>query len=182
MGERRDFKQYQIDLVYDLQEGCCPLCGAGLEQTGFHRHHKNSDHADNSVSNLTLLCPRCHHSKAGLSNPYIDHQKQEMMVLEKANSIIEQILNPQTVEIVDAKGNTQTKVLELSGVVLDKLTDMLSLSLRVSRNATDVDYGREFTPASIKLQRSMADQDARLQSFMDGVMYGVKKALEVKME
>jgi len=105
-----------------------------------------------------------------------------MMVLEKANSIIEQILNPQTVEIVDAKGNTQTKVLELSGVVLDKLTDMLSLSLRVSRNATDVDYGREFTPASIKLQRSIADQDARLQSFMDGVMYGVKRALEVKLE
>lgn len=174
---RRDFKQWQIDLVYEEQEGCCTRCGAGLEQTGFHRHHKDGDHANNSLSNLELLCPRCHHSLSGLTNPYTQHKEKEAFVLEKAMNIVESILSPQTVEVTDAKGNKSTKVLELSGVVLDKLTDTLSMILSVSRNVNEVDYGREFTPSSIKLMRKSSEAEIQAQAYMDGYLEGIKKAL-----
>ena len=171
---RKDFSQYQIDIVYNLQDGSCPKCGAGLEQTGMNRHHKDKDHTNNSISNLELLCPRCHHALSGLSNPYTRHKQQEELVLSKINDIVQQILSPQTVEVVDGKGNKTTKVLELSGVILDKLVDSLTLSLKVSRNVTDVDYGREFTPNAIKIQRKMMEAEVSGESYMSGYMEGVK--------
>lgn len=175
--ERRDFSKFQVDLVYLSQDGICPLCGAGLEQTGFHRHHKNGDANDNSLGNLQLVCPRCHHSKSGLSNPYTQHKEQEKIVLGKLNEIVQLILEPQIVEVTDSKGNKATKALELSGVVLEKLVDALTMSLKVSRNTTDVDYGREFTPDAIKIQRKMIEATVSGDAYIEGYMTGVKDTL-----
>ena len=176
--ERQDFKKWQVDIVYsDVQEGQCSRCPASLENTGFHKHHKDKNPANNEISNLELLCPRCHHSLAGLSNPYTEHREQERLVLQKINLLVNQILEPQVVKYVDSKGVEQSKVLELSGVVLDKLVDVLSLSLKVSKNVTDVDYGIQYTPAIIKLQRKMAEQEAMADKYIEGYMQAVKDTL-----
>ena len=163
--DRKDFKKWQVDVVFnEVQQGQCANCGAGLEQTGFHRDHVDGDHSNNETDNLQLLCPKCHWAKAGEGkNPYTEHQEQEKRVLTKLNELIEQALDPSS---------------KVSGAAMEKMVDAMSMSLKVSRNVTDVDYGREHTPASVKMQRRMAEQEIQLQSFMDGVMFGVKKALD----
>ena len=165
MSERRDFKRWVIDLCFEAQQGLCSKCGVSLESEPYHAHHKNKDNTDNSLTNIELLCVKCHHGTYAES-AYEKHKAQEVKTLIDLNKLIDSALDPAS---------------KISGAALEKLLEAMTLALRVSRNATEVDYGAMRTPASIKLQRSMADQDARLQSFMDGVMYGVKKTLEVKL-
>jgi len=161
--DRKMWKAWAVDAVYQSQEGLCQNCGASLEQTGFHQHHKNGDHSDNSLDNLALLCPRCHHATfGGDKNPYTAHQEQESRILEKLNALIEQALDPNT---------------KVSGASMEKLVDAMSMSLKVSRNVTDVDYGRQYTPAAVKLQRKMADQEAQAESYMAGYMDAVKQLI-----
>jgi len=161
--DRKMWKKWAVDAIYEMQEGVCSNCGAGLEQTGFHQHHKNEDHSDNSLENLVLLCPRCHHATfGGDKNPYTAQQEQEGRILEKLNILIEQALDPNT---------------KVSGASMEKLVDAMGLSLKVSRSVTDVDYGRQYTPAAVKLQRKMADQEAQAESYMAGYMDAVKQLI-----
>jgi hypothetical protein len=66
---------------------------------------------------------------------------------------------------------------KMSGATLEKLIEGLSMSLKVSRNATDLDYGMLRTPPSIKLRRNMADQEARQDAFFEGYSQAVKDTL-----
>lgn len=177
MGQssRKDFKQWQVDIVYELQDGCCATCGAGLEQTGFHRHHKNEKHEDNSTDNLELHCPRCHHAKAGGTfNAYEKHKEQEKIVLDKINKVLDQVLDPPQQE--------DGKIKPLSGTVLEQTVDAIQLSLKVSRNATDIDYGREYMPASVRAKRKTVDMMAKMDSYVEGYMDAVKQLMPKLVE
>lgn len=181
--DRRDFSEDQVDLVYKIQGGCCHSCGASLDQTGYHRHHIDKNHHNNTIDNLWLDCPRCHHAKTGLSNPYTDHKKQEAIVLKKLNEVLDLMIEPKIIDLVDAKGAKSTKVLELSGVVLEKVVDGLTMSLKVSRNLTDVDYGKEYTPTAIRIQRKMMEAQVLGETWIEGYMQAVKDTLsKIKIE
>ena len=159
--DRKDFEKWKVDLVYELQEGQCANCPAALEQTGFHRDHIDGDHTNRELDNLQLLCPRCHHAKSGEGeNPYTVHQKQEQFVLEKINEVIE----------LAAQG-------KMSGAAVEKAATAMTLSLKVSRNANDVDYGREYMPAAIKLQRKLAEQRMYAEAYMSGFKEGVRSVM-----
>jgi len=159
---RKDFKKYVQDAVYEIQDGLCQNCGAGLEQTGYHVHHLDGNHSNNAFDNCVLFCPRCHYTTYGTENPYTTHQVQEARILDKLNDLIEQALDPNT---------------KISGASMEKLVDAMSLSLKVSRNVTDVDYGREYTPASVKMQRKIAEQSALADSYMGGYMDAVRQLI-----
>lgn len=156
--DRRDFPKWKIDLAYESCEGLCK-CGANLEQTGFHVHHIDSDSSNTSLSNIQLLCQKCHHRTFGEENPFITHQKQERDILEKLNLLITQSLDPAS---------------KVSGATLEKLVDAMTMSLKVSRNVTEVDYGIQHVPATIKLQRKIAEQSAIQESYLEGWKDGVK--------
>ena len=161
--DRRMWKKWAVETAYESQEGLCAKCGANLEQTSFHQHHEDGDHSNNSLDNLTLLCPKCHHATFGEdNNPYTAHQEQEKRILDKLNNLIEQAVDPST---------------KVSGASMEKLVDAMSLSLKVSRNVTDVDYGREYTPSSIKVQRKMAEQGMLVDKYMEGYMDAVKQLI-----
>jgi len=168
--DRRDFSQWVVDRVYEIQDGACTRCGAGLEQTSFHRHHRDGDHSNTSPDNLELLCPQCHHSTLGGEfNAYTEHKKQEHIVLEKINAVLDQILNPSE--------QSDGKIKPLSGTVVEQIVDAIGLSLKVSRNVTDIDYGREWMPASIKAKRKTVDAMLKVESYTEGYMDAVKQLM-----
>jgi len=160
MKERRDFKKWVVDLVYEAQEGCCANCGASLEQTGFHRHHKDNNPKNNSIDNLELLCPRCHYAQKGTDNPYTRHQAQEKRILEKLNQLIDLALEN-----------------KLSGATMERLLDAMSMSLKISRRVTEVDYGLEHIPPSIKMQRYVAERKLIQDAFLEGFKEGAKSVI-----
>ena len=51
-------------LAYDLLEYKCSECGCDGNWRGkilaLQLHHKNGNHLDNTLTNLTFLCPNCH--------------------------------------------------------------------------------------------------------------------------
>jgi hypothetical protein len=65
----------------------------------------------------------------------------------------------------------------MSGATLEKLIEGLSLSLKVSRNATGVDYGLFRMPMSIKLERRVIEAEVSGDSYLNGFMDGVSKTL-----
>jgi len=161
--DRKMWKQWAVTTAYESQEGLCLKCGANLEQTTFHQHHKDGDHSNNALINLQLLCPKCHHATYGEANSYTEHKAQEARILDKINVLIEQALDPNT---------------KISGASMEKLVDAMSLSLKVSRNVTDIDYGREYTPSSIKVQRRMSEQSMLMDKYMEGYMDAVKHTMK----
>ena len=160
--ERRDFSQWKVDQVYEIQEGCCWNCGANLEQTGFHREHINGNNNDNSLSNLRLGCPKCHGATYGSDDPYQKHLSVEKRVLENLNTLISQALDPAS---------------KISGASLEKLLDAMTLTLKVSRNTSEVDYGIERTPPAIKLRRGYVENQLQADKYIEGFLDGVKKTL-----
>jgi hypothetical protein len=159
---RQDFKKWQVDLVYsDVQEGQCAKCSASLENTGFHRHHKDGNNSNNEIDNLELLCPKCHHSTFG-TNAYLEHKNLEGETLVQINQLLSSAIDPNT---------------KMSGATLEKTLELITMKLKVSRNAKDLDYGVEYTPASIKLQRKMAEQEAQIDRYIEGYMQAVKDVL-----
>ena len=134
---RQDFKKWQVDLAYESTQGLCPRCGANLEQ-GYHVHHRSGDHSDNSLVNIELLCVKCHFTTFKGSNPYVEHKQTEAKVLESLGKVIDLILDPAS---------------KMSGATLEKLNDSMTMALRVSRNVSEIDYGKLQVPASILQQR-----------------------------
>ena len=136
-------------------------CGASLEQTGFHREHINGNNNDNSLSNLRLGCPKCHGATYGSDDPYQKHLGVEKKVLENLNTLVSQALDPAS---------------KISGASLEKLLDAMTLTLKVSRNTSEVDYGVERTPSSIKLRRGLSENEALIDKWLEGVFFGMQKA------
>lgn len=156
---RQDFKKWQIDLAYESQNGLCVRCGAGLEQTGFHAHHEDGNHSNNALSNLSLLCPKCHFTTFKGSNPWDEHKKTEATVL---NALL---------KVIDAFNDPASK---LSGATLEKFNDSMTMALRSSRYYNEIDYGRMQVPASIQMVRGMAEAKVTGEAYTDGYMAGVR--------
>jgi hypothetical protein len=155
--DRKDFKKWIVDLVYESSMGLCPRCGASLEDEPFH--HKDGNHANNTLDNCELLCIKCHHSTYGEDNAYSKHKSQEALTLETLNAVMKNASDPNT---------------KVSGAVLEKLLEGLSLGLKVSRQSTGLDYGMMRTPASINIERGYAESKALGDAYSTGYMEGVK--------
>ena len=159
--DRQDFKKWIIDLVFESQQGLCSRCGTSIEVEPYQIHHKNGDHSDNSLENCELYCIRCHH-KTFPEDMYQKHKQQEVKVLEQLTALIDQAVDPST---------------KVSGAMVEKLLEAMTLSLRVSRNVTEVDYGMMRTPASVKMNRSVSNYEALADSYSNGFMDGVKQLI-----
>jgi ribosomal protein S27AE len=156
---REDFHKWQIDLAYEAQNGLCKKCGAGLEQTGFHAHHEDGDHTNNSLANLSLLCPKCHFTTFKGSNPWDAHKDTEKRILESLLKVIDLVLDPAS---------------KMSGATLEKLNDSMTMALRSSRYFNEIDYGKMTVPASILQMRGMAEAKVQGEAYTAGFMDGVK--------
>lgn len=174
--DRQGFKDWKTDLIFQTQEGRCANCGCSLENTGFfvsddgditekvegnyHKHHSNKDHTDDSLTNEILLCPRCHWSTYGDANPYTKFQEQNTRILDGLNDLINQALSN-----------------KMSGASMDKLIEAMTLSLKQAKEVTRVNEGIFYTPPSVKLQRRMADQEAKQDAYFEGYSQAVKDTL-----
>jgi hypothetical protein len=156
--DRKDFKKWIVDLVFDAQQGLCSRCGTSIEVEPFQIHHKDSDHSNNELSNCELLCIKCHH-KTFPEDAFEKHKSQETLVLTQLNQVIQQATDPAS---------------KMSGATLEKLIEGLTLSLKVSRNASGVDYGMMRTPTSIRLERGFAETQAQGNSYIEGYLDAVK--------
>jgi hypothetical protein len=155
MSKRKDFPEWKVEQVYIAQDGACLRCGNSLEH-GFHRHHKDGNPANNSIENLELLCVECH--RATLGDSIIEHRKQEERALNYLNKLLDECFAG-----------------KISGAVVERMIDAITLSLKVSRNLNKIDEGIESVPASIALIKRMQEtkilQEAYLEGFKDGIKW-----------
>jgi hypothetical protein len=155
---REDFHRWQIDLAYEEAQGLCHRCGANLDQ-GYHIHHVNSDHSDNTLINMELLCVKCHFTTYRGSNPWDEHKKTEAKVLESLLKVIDLVLDPAS---------------KMSGATIEKLNDSMTMALRSSRYLNEIDYGKLSVPTSILQMRGASESKALGEQYMMGYMEGVK--------
>jgi hypothetical protein len=125
----------------------------------FQIHHKDKDHSNNELSNCEALCIKCHHTTFGSDNPYTKHKIQEAMCLDTINQVLKQASDSNS---------------KMSGATLEKLLEGITQSLKISRQATGLDYGMMRTPASINIERGYAESKAWGDAFNEGYMEGVK--------
>lgn len=142
--------------------GLCPRCGASLEDEPFHIHHKDGNHANNTLENCELLCIKCHHMTFGEDNAYSKHKTQEALTLDTLNTVIKNASDPNT---------------KVSGAVLEKLLEGLTNGLRISRQVTGLDYGMMRTPVSIRLERGYTESKALSDAYSEGYMIGLKDGI-----
>jgi len=153
MSERKDFKKWVTDIVYEQQQGLCAKCGRSLEQ-GFHKHHKNGDASNNSVENLELLCPECHGGEQ-----YKTLQQQRIKHLQQIEDIIELASSGQ-----------------VSGAIVEKITELIKLGLSLENKVyNDV----ELPPINVRLQSNMAIQQMLLKEYQRGFEDGLKTAYNI---
>jgi hypothetical protein len=154
---RRDFEKWSIEEVFKLQEGTCHKCGNPLG-SGFHRHHKDGNNANNTVGNLELLCPRCHGGEA-----FGTFVKQMAKLNDDANLLIKKALDG-----------------DIAGTVIEKTLDTIKLSL--SLNSQLYGYGIEKPPASIQAQQYVESSRILLEQWEDATKQGILRGLEMAKE
>lgn len=160
---REDFPKWAVTQKFLLQEGACPKCSNPLEK-GYHRHHKNGDHADNSVDNLELLCPECHHAeKAGhgsegddTTNMLIQHRLVERSVMKKIVEMIELGMEK-----------------KIAGAGMERLMDANVKLLQLSRSEKGLN-NVEYPPAEIKMILSKNIAEEKMVEYIRGVEAGIK--------
>ena len=157
VGERKDFKEWQVVIAYMAQEGVCfnEGCGNPLEH-GFHRHHKDGNHSNVSLENLGLACPSCHRATLKEKNPekfkmYEEHRKHEKWVFDQVNEAIRQTLAG-----------------KLAGSVVERLNEVMTLSLKMSHRMNGVDDDIEYLPLAVKLAFKEAERDLAIDSYLKG--------------
>jgi len=159
-GERRDFPQWKVDLVYIAQDGVCTRCGGTLAH-GFHRHHKDGNPHNNSIDNLELLCAECH--RATLGDKYKAHVEQEKRVLENLNKLIE----------LGFEG-------KLSGANMERLLEAMTLSLKVSRQINELDKGIEYPSPWLVFGQRQGELARITEAYLNGLREGIKLAEAAK--
>ena len=60
---------------------------------------------------------------------------------------------------------------------MDKLIEAMTMSLKQAKEVTGVNEGIFYTPPSVKLQRRMADQEAKQDAFFEGYSQAVRDTL-----
>jgi hypothetical protein len=152
---RKNFKPWAVETVYNLQEGSCAKCDRPLI-LGYHKHHKNGNPLDNSIENLVLYCPRCHDSEK-----WNTLQSKKEAHIDELNSLIQKGI----------EGG-------IAGAVLDKLLDAIKLALSLERQVNESDM--EQPPTSVKIQYSEAIAEFNLKEYVNGVKVGIALQLQDK--
>ena len=160
MSERKDFKKRDVSRKYLEQDGVCanPLCMNPLNK-GFHRHHADGDHENNTYENLQLLCMECHHAKKdkeGL-NRLEAHRKVEREVF----SLVAKMINT----AFESK---------MSGANMERMLDGFTRMLQISRREKGLDVETEYPPTEIKMILSQQIANEKLQDYLSGVKDGIR--------
>jgi hypothetical protein len=158
MSERKDFPQWKVEIVFRMQDGVCSRCSNPLAATGFARHHKDGDNSNNSVENLELLCPSCHHS-----------EQFKTLQLQKEKHLKE-------LETLTAKGMQG----EIAGAVLDKLLDSIKLALSLERQLYGTDI--EEPPVAIRTENYLTSSGLLMKEYERGFYVGLEKGAERAIE
>jgi hypothetical protein len=160
---RQAFANWKVEAVYIKQDGACTRCGASL-QHGFHRHHRDGNPANNTITNLELLCPSCHRATAG--EPLNNYTERLRWAVASLSRLVEKALEG------EAAGN-------VCGVVKEAII----LALKYERDLAGL-AAPESPPPSIVLMKKMQEQrildDLYLYAFKVGFENGVKAVLEKK--
>jgi hypothetical protein len=167
MLERKDFKTWQVEARYRFQDGVCATkgCGRSLEH-GFARHHENGDPSDNSIENLRLLCPRCHFATftGDKKAQYERHKKQEARVLELVNKLLDE-------QFVDTKP-------KFSGAEMERMNDLFTESLKISRRLAELDGEIENVPSNIRFAQYWKREKELEEIFLEGYKSGISLGLQ----
>jgi len=156
--DRRDFPEWKVKAVYLKQDGACAKCGCSLAD-GFHRHHMDGDHSNNSLDNLQLLCPDCHYVTF-CSEKWNAHKDVEREVLETLKKAL--------LSATDK---------ELSGAALERIVETAVKVLQVSRREKGLNKPMERLP-ELHLQYSRSDMWNWIQGYKEGFVAGVQFAKE----
>lgn len=155
MSNRKDFKKWAVETVWDTQQGLCIKCGRSLEQ-GFHKHHLDGDSSNNSIENLQLICATCHGSEQ-----YKTLQNQRIKHLKQIDSLVD----------LASTG-------EVSGAVIDKITELIKLGLSLENKVySDI----ELPPVNIRLQYNTLFQESLLREYKKGYEDGFKDGIQLSM-
>jgi hypothetical protein len=155
--DRRDFKPYQVELVYKEQDGCCKKCGKPLGH-GFIRDHENGNHCDNSIGNLRLLCASCNGSEA-----YATYRKQMIASFNDTNVLVKKAIDG-----------------AIAGTIVDKALDAIKLSL--SLNTQLYGYEIEKPPAAIAAQQYIESSKIMLDQWEEALKQGILKGIDMAKE
>jgi len=150
--ERKNFSQTVIDDTYLEQGGMCGKCGKAL-QYGYHAHHKDGDHSNNSKENCQLLCQACHGGEK-----YATYLKQKEAVI----SDLETLIKNETVSgaTVDKKLDAIKLVLSLQGQIYNDAPLQPPIQQRMK------DY-------EVVMQRG-------LEKFEEGFIEGLRKGIDIQ--
>jgi len=151
--KRKDFHKWQVDLVVIAQDNCCLKCGNTLKK-GFHRHHKDKNHANNKTDNLQLHCAECHRAEKG--DALKEHRKQEKKILEDLNNLLD-------------KGFEG----KLSGANMERMLEAMGMSLKVSRSVNEMDVGVEYPSASLTLGTRIKEIETMTEYYLKGLHEGI---------
>jgi len=149
--ERKDFKDWQVTVVYMFQEGVCH-CGNSLAN-GFHRHHIDGNAENVSLDNLELRCAECHRAtyRGRKRKQLMAHREHEKKIFADLNNLI-----------------TQTLEGKLSGATSERLLEALSMSLKVSRRINRIDEDLEYPPPTITIFKRLVEQDILKDTYLEG--------------
>jgi len=163
IGERKDFPQWAVDVVYEKQQGQCVDCGIAINR-GFFRDHKNGKHDDIRIENLGLLCGDCHRKKTSqdIREAWKKHKAQEKRVLESLNKLIDEVYSG-----------------KLGGPIIERMETVLMDSLKVSKNLNEIDKGMEYPPSRILMAQKIAESKMTAESYVKGVMEGAQIAVNL---
>lgn len=172
VGERKGFSSAVVERVYIRQDGICARVGCGNPLSrGFHRHHKNKNHSDNSEANCELYCPECHFAikeKETKENPWLEHKKVERNVFKLVDEMCRKLLDG-----------------GLSGASGERVMAGATEMLKISRSEKGIDMGIEYPPPSIKAAISLQYHEeiakARLEGLEKGILLGIEKGVEIKI-
>lgn len=162
LSERKSFKRWKVDLVYEAQDGACVVCGGTLKK-GFHRHHKDGDPSNNDISNLELRCADCH--RATFKEAYKAHKDQERQVLASLNKLLEQGFEG-----------------KLSGANMERMLEAMTMSLKLSRSINKLDQGIEYPSAAIAMRFKMDEIKKLTEQYLAGLREGISLGIRSSLE
>lgn len=163
--ERKDFQVWKVTVAYVSQDGICLKCGNSLEH-GFHRHHVDGDHGNNSLENLELRCKECHHAsyRGRKKKDLGEHRIQEKAILEQLNQLIGDGIAG-----------------KLSGASAERLMEAMALAMKVSKRVNDIDIDIEYPPPAITLMKRLMETQTLSETFLDGFKRGVDSVRSMEM-